>query len=379
VGALRTLGHPVCAYVYDTAGLRRRVAEIRAALPTGAELYYAVKANSHPAVLAALAPVTDGMDIASGGEIRKAVAAGAHRLAFSGPGKTDAELAAAVAAGAMINVESRLELLRLGQRTNPDIGDPVPITLRVNRAGPPPPGTHYMTGAPTAFGIDEELLPQMVTTVRQLPRVRLVGFHLHAVSNNLDAAAHAEFVAAALDWSTAAATRLGIDLEVVNVGGGMGIDYPGGGGLDLSEFVARVPPLPPGIRVLFELGRMIAADAGWYAAEVLDLKRTHGHWYAILRGGTHHFRLPAAWGYSHPFTVLPVQGWPYLFARPEVIDDTITVAGELCTPRDILARDAYVQRLRVGDILVFPRTGAYAWEISHHDFLSHDRPDIIVL
>ena len=378
VRALRSLDHPVCAYVYDTARLRHRVAEIRAALPAGAELYYAVKANSHPAVLETLAPVTDGMDIASGGEIRKAAAAGAHRLVFSGPGKTDAELAAAVAAGATINVESRLELLRLAERTNPNTGDPVPITLRVNRAGPPPAGTHHMTGAPTAFGIDEELLPQVVATVRQLPGIRLIGFHLHAVSNNLDAAAHAEFVAAALDWSSTTATRLGIDLGVVNVGGGMGIDYPGGADLDLSEFAARVPPLPPGIRVLFELGRMIAADAGWYAAEVLDLKRTHGHWYAILRGGTHHFRLPAAWGYSHPFTVLPVQEWSYPFARPGVIDDIITVAGELCTPRDILARDAYVRRLRVGDILVFPRAGAYAWEISHHDFLSHDQPDMIV-
>ena len=67
-----------------------------------------------------------------------------------------------------------------------------------------------------------------------------------------------------------------------------------------------------------EPGRILAADAGWYAAEVADLKQTQGRWFALVRGGTHHFRLPAAWGYSHPFTVLPVDEWPYAWPRPEV-------------------------------------------------------------
>ena len=133
--------------------------------------------------------------------------------------------------------------------------------------------------------------------------------------------------------------------------------------------------LPPGADLVFEPGRFLAADAGWYAAEVLDLKRTHGRWFAVLRGGTHHFRLPAAWGYSHPFTVLPVDALaaPVRPARGRATS-TVDVVGELCTPRDVLARDQRVDRLRVGDVLVFGRTGAYGWDISHHDFLRHDPP-----
>ena len=87
----------------------------------------------------------------------------------------------------------------------------------------------------------------------------------------------------------------------------------------LGDGLGRIA-VPPGVRLVFELGRYLAADAGWYAAEVLDLKRNHGRWFAVLRGGTHHFRLPAAWGYSHPFTVVPVEGWPRPYDRPEVRD-----------------------------------------------------------
>jgi diaminopimelate decarboxylase len=133
--------------------------------------------------------------------------------------------------------------------------------------------------------------------------------------------------------------------------------------------------LPADPRLVFEPGRYLAAPAGWYAAEVLDLKRVHGTWFAVLRGGTHHFRLPAAWGYSHPFTVLPVDDWPHRYPRPELRDTPVTVTGELCTPRDVLARDAAPPRIRAGDVVVFANAGAYGWDISHHEFLRHDPPE----
>ena len=138
------------------------------------------------------------------------------------------------------------------------------------------------------------------------------------MSNNLDAAAHAGFVADALTWSVATAARHGLDLRVVNVGGGLGVDYRGDATIDLAALRAGLAGLtvPAGVDLIFEPGRILAADAGWYAAEVIDLKHTHGRRFAVLRGGTHHFRLPAAWGYSHPFTVLPVDDWPYDWPAP---------------------------------------------------------------
>ncbi len=373
--ALRQAARPVCAYVYSLAALRKRAAAVRAALPPGATLLYAVKANGHPAVVGALAAVCDGLEVASGGELELALAAGARRIVVGGPGKTDAELRAAVAAGALVNVESAHELRRLAL-VAPGGG---PVGVRVNRAAAGPAGSHAMTGVPTPFGVDEEQLPAVLRLAAELG-VDVAGFHLHAVSNNLDAGAHAAFVADAVGWSVRTAAAHGVDLRYVNVGGGLGVAYTGDATIDLAALHAGLAGLavPAGVDLVFEPGRLLAADAGWYAAEVLDLKRTHGRWFAVLRGGTHHFRLPAAWGYDHPFTVLPVDDWPYPFPRPAVTDVEVDAVGELCTPRDVLCRGRRVSRLRVGDVLVFARAGAYGFDISHHDFLRHPRPQVIV-
>jgi diaminopimelate decarboxylase len=376
--ALLAAPRPTCAYVYDLGVLRRTVARLRVALPAGAQLLYAVKANGHPDVVAALAKEVDGLEVASGGELALATGAGARAVAFGGPAKTDAELAAAVGAGAVVHVEGTLELRRLGLVA---AGRPVRVALRVNRAGAGLDGSHRMTGVPTPFGIDEAAIGEAVAVAGTLPGVRLIGFHLHAVSNNLDAAAHARYVVEALRWSAGAAARLGLRLEYVNVGGGFGVDYTGDARFDLGALRAGLATadVPAGVTVAFEPGRYLVAAAGWYAAEVLDLKCTHGRWFAVLRGGTHHFRLPAAWGYSHPFTVLPVEEWPYPFARPEVRDAAVDVVGELCTPRDVLARDRRVGRLRAGDVLVFGNAGGYGWDISHHDFLRHPYPGMVII
>ncbi|MEU4560639.1 type III PLP-dependent enzyme [Actinoplanes sp. NPDC023936] len=368
--ALRRLPAPACAYVYDTGSLVTRAARLRAALPAGASFLYAVKANGHPAVVTALAGAADGLEVASGGELALAVSAGARRIVIGGPGKTDAELTAAVRAGALINVESAFEMRRMA-----GLGLSADICVRVNRAGTALHGSHAMTGVPTPFGVDEAQLGAVLAAVPD--GLRVIGFHLHAVSNNLDGRAHAAFLRDALDWSVRTAAEHGVTLRVVNAGGGFGVDYQSTASMDVTEISGIA--VPPGVQLLLEPGRWLTADAGWYAAEVLDLKTTHGRTFAVLRGGTHHFRLPAAWGYSHPFTVLPVDAWHRPYPRPAVTDTTIDAVGELCTPRDVLTRGQHVDRLRVGDLLVFARTGAYGWDISHHEFLRHDPPAFVIL
>ncbi|MFY1631870.1 alanine racemase [Solwaraspora sp. WMMB335] len=383
VAAVRELAggaEPVCAFVYDRVVLDEVVARVRAALPAGSVLLYAMKANGHPAVVARLAQAADGVEVASAGELAAAVAAGARQVVFGGPAKTDGQLAAAVAAGAVVNVESVLEVRRLDVVARA-AGARAVAAVRVNRPGGGVSGSHRMAGAATQFGVDEAQLGEVVAVARELPGVRLVGFGLHAVSNNLDAAAHARFVTAAVAWAVRAAGRLRLELSYVNVGGGFGVDYVGGRCFDLERLRAGLAGVvvPPGVRLVFEPGRLLVADAGWYAAQVVDVKRTQGRWFAVVRGGTHHFRLPAAWGYSHPFTVVPVSRWPYPFARPQVVRAAVDVVGELCTPRDVLCRDQVVGRLRVGDVVVFARAGGYGWDISHHDFLRHPHPRMVVL
>ena len=378
--ALLSLAAPRCAYVYDTSVAIGTVRAVRACLPPDAGLLFAVKANGNPTLAAALAAEVDGFEVASGGElalarIARAGLGRAEQIVFGGPAKTDAELAAAVEVDATVNVESTHELRRLAVAAE-TAGVRVRTVLRVNRAHAGLPGTHQMTGAPTPFGIDPADLADAVEVAHGHPALRLAGFSLHAVSNNLDAVAHGAFVTGAVDWARHVADAYGIDLREINVGGGFGVDYVGDARFDLDKLRATLPGDAP---LVFELGRYLAAPAGWYAAQVLDLKRNHGRWFAVLRGGTHHFRLPAAWRYSHPFEVLPVEQWPHPYPRPEVRDVTVDAVGELCTPRDVLTRDQPVDRLRVGDVLVFGNAGGYGWEISHHDFLRHQHPQVLLV
>ncbi|MGH8900489.1 MAG: type III PLP-dependent enzyme [Egibacteraceae bacterium] len=375
---------PLCAYVYDLSALAARARETRATLPGRCALYYAVKANTHPAVIAGLAPYVDGFEVASLGEINKIIAViDQPRLIFSGPAKTDQDIAAALrVGGCLLNVESLHELRRV-QLIAETLGVRVPVALRINPVGRTLSGTHQMVGVPTQFGIDETHATEAVLLTHTLPNIAFHGFHFHAVSNNLDANAHARFVARCLRWSLEMAARYGIDLTTVNVGGGIGIDYDLTAHFDLAAFCAALDallaPQPEAIQVVFELGRWLVAAAGWYAAEIVDLKQNHGRFFAIIRGGTHHFRLPAAWRHSHPFAILPTVAWVYPFERPALRDVAIDVAGELCTPRDVLSSDTRIEQVRVGDILVFPLAGAYGWEISHHDFLSHPHPVMLVV
>lgn len=367
---------PVCAYVYSVSALAGRAAAVRAALPPGALLFYAVKANGHPAVVSALGAATDGLEIASIGELALALDAGAGRLAFGGPGKTDEELRAYLALDGdrTLHVESVHELRRLAMFAS----GPLPrIALRVNRATAGPAGSHRMTGA-TQFGIDEAQLPAAVELAGSLS-VPISGFHLHAVSNSLDAAEYAHFTADSVEWSAATAAALGIDLTYVNVGGGLGISYTSAGSFDLGALDWSGLNRPPGVELAFEPGRFLTAESGWYAAEVVDLKNTRGTWYAVLRGGMHQFRLPVAYGISGEFEVLPIEDWPYPWDRPEVSGVPVTLAGELCTPNDVLARAVPAERLRIGDVVVFTKAGAYGWDISPMDYLHHPKPVVLTV
>ncbi|HEV7685656.1 MAG TPA: type III PLP-dependent enzyme [Acidimicrobiia bacterium] len=366
---------PVCAYVYDLAGLRDHAAAAVAALPDRAELFYAVKANSERPILDALTGIVAGFEVGSAGEIDRVRAAAPRTpIVFGGPGKTDAALAAAARAGvAAVHVESIHELRR-AEHVAAGLGVTLPVALRVNLAGPLPVATLSMAGRPTQFGMDEADVPDALALARRCAHVEFVGFHFHCLSNHHDAPAHARLVLRYLERAGEWAAAAGLPPGIVNAGGGIGVDYAAlDRPFDWTGFCAAMADVAD-VRLRFECGRFLVAAWGAYVVEVLDVKTNHGHAFAVVRGGTHHFRLPASWGHSHPFTVIPVQEWAYPFPRPGVAGGPVTVAGELCSPKDVLARDVVVGELRAGDLLWFHHAGAYGWSISHHDFLHHPHP-----
>lgn len=387
-----TTREPLCRYVYDLDGLAAHVRDVVAALPPRCRMFYAMKANSASELLRTLAPLVDGFEVASRGELGKALAASdAAPVVFGGPAKSEPDIVSAVADGVLrFHVESVLELHRIS-RVAVARGRTVDVLLRVNLAGPFPDATIAMAGTATQFGIEEAQLPDAVRAARHLPALRFAGFHLHSLSNNLSPAAHIDMLRLYRDKVLGWEREFGVRCDIVNVGGGIGVNYaqpdvPGrvGPQFDWPAFTARLGQLvdtfPSHWReVDFECGRFLVAGCGTYETEVLDVKHNHGTHYVLVRGGTHHFRLPSSWQHSHPFHVRPTDDWPRDVPRPEATNSPVTVVGELCTPKDVLARDVAIDRVRAGDVIEFSHAGAYGWEISHHDFLSHPHPDQVFL
>lgn len=390
VGSLRTdvaaavLAHrqngPVSGYVFDPAVAAERARQLRAALPDWATLLYAVKANGAALVVEALLSEggVDGLEVASTSEAE--LAAGllpaGRPLAAAGPAKHPALLGDLLDHGvSVVHAESVTELYRLDALAR-QRGQRIPVALRVNPARVGVTGTLAMGGRSSAFGIPERDVPAAIAVAQGLEGIDLVGFHMHAVSGNRDARAHATYVGWVLEWSMETARETGVELRWVDAGGGLGVSYDSTAPLDLavlSEELHRLTP-PAGVEVVLEPGRWLAADCGWYAAEVVDLKESHDGTFVLVRGGINGYCLPATEDFPLPMTVLPVEEWDEAFARPERTDVTVTVSGELCTPEDVLVRDVHLDRVRVGDVLVFPQAGAYGYEFALRDFLGHPAP-----
>ena len=371
------------AYIYDLAGLDAHAARIRAALPAGVQFYYAVKANPDAAVLRTVARHADGLEVSSGGELAHATAVAPEKpLAFGGPGKTAAELAAAVRAGALLHVESPQEL-RLLASVARDLGGQARgaaagVLLRANLDVALPGAGLVMGGGPSPFGMDPERLAECAPLIGGTS-LQLRGMHAHLASGlgvREALRAAARVVQFARQWCRQHA----VTEPVITLGGGMSVNYqrPGAafGWEAYGRGLARLADggALPGETLRIEPGRAVSAYCGWYVTRVLDVKPSANATFAVVAGGTHHLRTPAAKGHSQPFSVIADGNWPHPWPRPTATRTRVTVTGQLCTPKDVLARDIPVRQVRAGDLLAFGFAGAYAWNISHTRFLMHPEP-----
>ena len=363
-------------YAYDRRLLDERVALLRRALPPAIILHYAVKANPMPALVQHMAGLVDGLDVASLGELKVALDTGMEpaRISFAGPGKRPAELAAAIAAGIVINLESVRELetvARLGREQ----GRRPRVAVRVNPDFELKASGMKMSGGPKPFGVDAEQTPALLRRIGELG-LDFQGLHIFSGSQNLRAAAIIE----AHDRTFELALRLAADapepVRLLNIGGGFGIPYfPGDAPLDLQPIAAHLEHwLPtvkerlPEARVVLELGRYLVGEAGIYVAEVVDRKVSRGHTFLITNGGLHH-HLAA----SGNFGQVVRKNYPVVVGNRVVGTEreVVTVVGPLCTPLDILADRMELTKAGVGDLIVVFQSGAYGLTASPTGFLSH--------
>lgn len=378
---------PVCAYLYDLPALRDHVCSLGASLPDNCELFYAVKANSDLPILQTVAPFVSGLEAASGGEVSWVRQYFPDMpLIFGGPGKSDAELATALDLDVqLLHVESIGELRRLAWIASWK-NKQVDVLLRINLPLDHTLSTSLaMGGRATQFGIEPAQLQTCLDFLKLHPAIQFKGLHFHLLSHQLDAQAQLRLIEICFRQVKSWCADYGLPQSMINIGGGFGINYcEPKRQFDWDCFASGLQALITHHafetwRIRLEPGRYVSASCGYYAAQVIDIKHSFGRQFVICHGGTHHFRTPYAQGHSHPFKVLAKEYWPYPFERHGIEQTHVTVTGQLCTPKDILAYDAPVERLRIGDVLLFPYAGAYAWHISHHDFLRHPHPDHVYL
>jgi diaminopimelate decarboxylase len=363
-------------YAYDRGLLRARVAQLRAALPAGIQLHYAMKANPMPAVVALMAGLVDGIDVASAGELRVALDAGTDpaEISFAGPGKRDAELRQAVAAGVLVNVESMRELPVLAAASQA-LGLPARVAVRVNPDFELKGSGMKMGGGPKQFGLDVEVVPEALAMIGRLG-LGFEGFHLFAGSQNLRAESICEAQRKSYELALRLAPHAPAPVRFLNLGGGFGIPYfPGEQRLDLVPIGANLAMLAerarsdlPAAHIVIELGRFLVGEAGVYIARIVDKKISRGQVYLVCDGGLHH-HLSA----SGNFGQVVRKNYPVTIANRAGADprETASVVGPLCTPLDLLADRMDLPAAQVGDLVAVFQSGAYGMSASPQGFLGH--------
>jgi len=365
-------------YAYDRSALEGRIARLRAALRREVEIHYAMKANPMPAVVQFVGSRVDGLDVASGGELKVALDAGIDpaEISIAGPGKSAREIRQSVAAGICLNVESDREV-ELAAADGETLGVTPRVAVRVNPDFELKASGMKMGGGAKQFGIDAERVLDVVRRIRELG-LEFRGLHIYSGSQNL----RTEAILEAQEKTLALAERLAREsnsaFETLNIGGGFGVPYfPGDTPLDveavgegLARLLAARGETLAGTRIMVELGRWLVAEAGIYVCRVVDRKISRGEVFLVTDGGLHH-HLAASGNFgqvirkNYPVTVGTRAGGEI---------EVASVVGPLCTPLDLLAARMELPRADAGDLVVVFQSGAYGLSASPTAFLGHPDP-----
>jgi diaminopimelate decarboxylase len=363
-------------YAYDRGLLAARVAELRAALPPTVKLHYAMKANPFPALVGFMSQRVDGVDVASAGELTVALDAGADpkEISFAGPGKTEAELCQAVAAGVLVNVESMREVTLLG-RIARAMALPARVAVRVNPDFELKGSGMKMGGGPKQFGVDTD---QVVHVLEHIRAENLVfeGFHLFAGSQNLNAESICDAQRQSYDLALRLSAHAPAPVRFLNLGGGFGIPYfPGEQRLDLAPIASNLYSIAqrarrdmPQASLVIELGRYLVGEAGVYVSKVIDRKVSREQVFLITDGGLHH-HLAASGNFGQVIR----KNYPVAIGNRmgDASIESASVVGPLCTPLDLLADRVTLPVAREGDLVVVFQSGAYGASASPQAFLGH--------
>jgi len=364
-------------YCYSTATLERHYRVFAAAFSKDTLIAFSVKANGNLAVLKTLGRLGAGADVVSGGELKKALAAGiaANKIVFSGVGKTKNEMHLALEAGIyQFNVESEPELEALNDAAGA-MGKRAPITIRINPDIDAKTHAKISTGsAETKFGIPWSRAREAYALASRLKNVEIVGVDVH-IGSQITQLEPFEMAFKRVVEFVGVLRGDGHAISRVDLGGGLGVPYR----------TDNVPPPDPaaygamaanitkglGARLIMEPGRLIAANAGILVSRVIYAKKGEAKNFLILDAGMNDLMRPALYDAYHD--VVPVEE-----AGPDSPRERYDVVGPICETSDLFAADRDLPRLKDGDLVVILTAGAYGAVMSSAYNARPPAPEVLV-
>ncbi|MFS8098611.1 type III PLP-dependent enzyme [Lentzea alba] len=373
-------------YVYDGDVLLDDFSTLRALAPEPLEIFYSLKANPNITVFDLLRRAGARAEVSSLAELRTVLKAGAapENIIFLGPGKNEAELTACLDAGVYAIVAESFEELELIDELTEESGRRQRVLLRINPARPPSAARLTMGGKPRQFGVDEELVLSSGSRLREFTHACVRGVHAYLGTRILDAKAVADNTRYVLDLALRVAESTGIPLDAVDIGGGLGVPYFENEteldveqlGVELDQAVDTFRSMRPNTRLIMEAGRFPTARCGTYLVSVRSVKRSLGEDFAITDGGTHQHMAAVGVG------SFVKRNFPVALLSRETDEPTGPwhLTGPLCTPNDVIAKNAQLPPLRKGDLVGVLMSGAYGPTASPGLFLGHGHPaEVVVL
>lgn len=383
------MSNPTC-YIYDLEEISARINEVDKTKLSNVTLYYAMKANPNKEVLRQVLSHSGiaGVEIASIGELNIARNAGLeddYKAIFTGPGKTPIELREAVRSKIrFINVESVVEAIRINNIAEDEGIEKVNVLLRVNIDYFLDGASEYMAGMSTKMGIDQSKFYEDYEIISSLSHINVCGFHVFAADGVLDCNILLKYTDFVFKFVKEAEKVVG-KIDVVDFGGGFGIDYTKSGRhFDTKAYFDGLEKLIHKYsfetkEFILELGKFIVGSAGYYVTRIVDIKDCKGMKHIVTAGGVNHMRLPIATDRKHPVYIVEM-GIAKLYEKQvEVSNETVDIEGPLCMTEDKISWDEYIERANIGDIVVLTQSGAYCYSASTLWFLSHQLPLELVI
>jgi diaminopimelate decarboxylase len=379
--------NPTC-YIYDLEAINKNIVLVESYAPPQLSLYYAMKANNNSAIMKYIAQqkFLKGIEIASIGELEQSLKyVDANQIIFTGPSKTEKELEASIKNNIrLINVESITEAVRINSIADRLNISKVDILLRINVNHYIDDAQEYMAGLSTKMGIDENQYLHCYKTIIELKKIHIKGIHVFSASGVLDYKSLIKSVRYVFSLVSNLEKSIA-PIEIIDFGGGIGIDYSNNNKLfDIKNYFEELKLLLEQYNfynkeLIMELGTYLVGNAGYYTSEIIDIKEVKGYKHIIIAGGINHMGLPFEMKRKHPLHIIPMDVPKLYKNQPFVCNELVDISGPLCMVSDKLSWDEYVNRAEIGDIVVYKQAGAYCYGLGILDFLSHPRPEELII